>query len=296
MEGFPLQVKTTAMHHRPILLFSVLLSATAVAQGDVPNAGFEEWNGGEPVGWTTNNGGAPGTVVFPESPGHTGATALRGQVVEFAGSGYGPLMESVDASGQGFPVDFAYERFRFYYKLQLNSTVGVEAFNANVLFTDANGGPTAAGSLNLFLNANTAVWTFADVPVLGIAQGTERAKITFMLGGTGAAPGSYFIVEDVSLGFMAAIDEDTAPASWGVPFPQPAVQQVHLPFTVRGSTPVRIAMLDAWARAVGVHDMGTLAPGSYKEVWSLNGLVAGTYFAVLSTVHGNSPMRVVVGR
>ena len=82
------------------------LSLTVSAQ--IPNAGFENWTGGNPDGWISNN--VPGFIetITQSNNAHSGSYAVRGEVV--IASLRGRIVERagdhvvVDVGGVGYRV------------------------------------------------------------------------------------------------------------------------------------------------------------------------------------------------
>jgi len=91
----------------------VLFCATILSAQTVPNGGFEDWSGGEPVDWTTNN--VPGIPVLTQTqPGHSGSYAIRGRGIEFQRENFGPNLIS-GLNGFGIPVTTDYHRLSFFF-------------------------------------------------------------------------------------------------------------------------------------------------------------------------------------
>jgi hypothetical protein len=63
----------------PILIF--IFSSIILPQ--IPNAGFENWTGGEPDGWTSNNIPSLLTTVTQSNQAHTLSSAVKLSATEF---------------------------------------------------------------------------------------------------------------------------------------------------------------------------------------------------------------------
>ena len=83
-----------------------LLCASALT-AQIPNAGFENWNGQTPTGWSTNN--LPAFSVYPitqSTDAHSGSYAARGEVLpppQPPGEPYGPLLQHASVPVDGRP-------------------------------------------------------------------------------------------------------------------------------------------------------------------------------------------------
>ncbi|MEO7080549.1 MAG: hypothetical protein ABIY71_03440 [Flavobacteriales bacterium] len=284
----------TALLLRVSPLFSAVLCAGLVhAQNPLPNPGFETWSGGDPVGWNTNNEVVTGDPLTQNGEGHGGSSAARGT---YLGLYSWPILNTVDAANQPLPVTQTYERFTFYYKLQLTSAQGTEIFTAVAAFTDA-GGNVVGQAFRLFERTeNTGTWTYASNPIYNAGPVPTGVKVDFSLTGPDAVVGSYFVVDDVALeNGTAGVEELEQGAVWSAAYPVPANHEVNMPFALGQATPVEIAVLDALGRTVRTLDLGMMAPGRYKEVLDVQGWSAGTYTAVLRTASGVRSQLVVVG-
>lgn len=277
---------------------SIILSALATATfaQPVPNPGFEQWVDGQPVGWSTNNSSIVGNTITMVSPGHGGAHALRGTSVQFAQNVIGPFLSSSAAGQPPFPIAQAYSVLRFHYRLGLLSDAGVEVLSVSVLITDAQGNGIGAGVLSLTAVDNTSSWTLAEVPIIYSGTGPAGAALTFLIGGTGNAVGSFFELDDVELGFATGIGDAAPELRWSAPYPQPAQHAVELPFVLERSTAVRLLVLDALGRTTTTRNLGVLVPGRHVEQLAVEGWAPGLYQAVLETDAARLSVPLLVGR
>lgn len=286
-------MKTCSTLRLPSLLGCVCLSPFIYAQNPIPNPGFEQWVGGDPVGWTTNNNQFTGQPVSQNATGHAGSTAGRGTYLGLISA---PIINTIDASSQPLAISGTYQRLSFYYQLQLASTEGVEVFSAGAVFTNA-GGTTVGQAFRLFdRTANTGTWTFAELPVTYNGADPTGVNVNFMLNGPAAVVGSYFVVDDVTLdnGANGIVELDRS-AQLGAAWPVPANSSLNLPFEISTTTAVTIDVLDAMGRMVESAHIGTLPAGRYKHVFNVEGWNAGAYTMVLHTEQGKHTRSVVVG-
>ena len=96
------------MHRLQMAIVSVavaiLTAPSAFAQTPIPNAGFENWSGGEPVGWFTSNLVVPGSVT-QSSDAHSGSSAIRAKVAElFPGFAYPGFFQVGDSVSDGMAI------------------------------------------------------------------------------------------------------------------------------------------------------------------------------------------------
>src|SRR2546430_16754306 len=117
------------------------------AQNPVPNPSFELWTSGEPDSWLTNNVASPPTpVIFVTqvSPGNTGPSAARGDVMSLGGFIIPPTLASTDNTANGFPVNKVYGTMSCYYKF---NSQGGDILQITVAMENAAGNGVGAGTL-----------------------------------------------------------------------------------------------------------------------------------------------------
>lgn len=270
---------------KSLLLIGMLMSSLVFGQNPVLNASFESWTLGEPDEWTTNN--APGfTVPIQQSNnGHTGNSAANGFVTQIGvNTPFPPILNSTDMAGNPHPVTMSYTNMSFFYKLNL--TGSGEYFNAGVVIADVSQSGIGAGVQQFFSNANTSLYTQANIPISYIPGGVPAgAIITFTisdtLSGSGLQIGSNFRVDDVNLNFAAAINENTRTNAILAPYPNPAVNYINVPFTIDGGKNYSLYIYDMAGKEIRNVSFTKLPKGTYKEVVDISGFEAGTYIGTL---------------
>lgn len=274
-------------------LATLFFVGTIHAQNPLPNPGFENWTGGIPVGWTTNNNQFTGAPITAETPGHSGTSAARGTYLGLIAA---PIINTINTAGQPLAISESYDLLSFYYKLNLASTSGTEIFSAGAVFTNA-GGSTVGQAFAIFNRTqNTSTWTLANLTVTYPGGAPTGVNVNFGLNGPDAVVGSYFVLDDVVLGYAGTngVQEVGAGAALGTPWPVPAGDVLNLPFAVDHASTVSIDVLDALGRTIERLDLGALAPGQYKQVLEVQGWAAGSYTAVLRTGTGVHAQRFAV--
>lgn len=257
----------------------------------MPNASFEDWADGEPESWVTSNGPFSGTPITQNPTGHIGSKAARGTFQSLVES---PVLNLLDANNLPVAITQAYDHFTFYYLLQLNSTAGVESFLASAQFKDASHIPTGEAVHYFDRSENTGTWTFADLPINNWTSGPTEMVISFSLAGSDAVAGSFFVVDDVNLtSGPISVAELEQGSGVGASWPVPATDELNVPFTLAHVTAVSVDVVDASGRRMSHEELGTLAPGRYKQVLDVHSLDAGTYSALFHTdlgVHASTFM------
>ena len=156
----------------PAVLALCLAAVPLRAQDPIPNAGFESWSGGEPVGWTTSNTGSLPKPFTQVSDRHSGSWAVRGEVTSTTETC--DLLSGTSEHGIGVTVRWAY--LRGYYKFSPDEG---ESLNLGVLMYKGGlaGTLVGGGSLNIFDPAN--VYTEFLVPINYFTADTPDTALIF---------------------------------------------------------------------------------------------------------------------
>jgi len=122
------------------LVFLIIISFSSQAQ--ILNGGFEQWSGGEPSYWLSNNVDEPDITITPitrSSSAHSGSSCLKGEVIEYEIQGitvtYPPQVQSGNETVLGFPYNGRPQQIRGYYNF---TSVGGDAFVNNVFLMSGN--------------------------------------------------------------------------------------------------------------------------------------------------------------
>lgn len=272
-------------------LCAVTLQSMLFAQ--VPNAGFENWAGGNPTDWNTNNLTGLATPVTQSNDQHGGASALRMEVVNALGNPFPGLATCSGTGGTGFPVSQTYGSMSFYYKANL---LGTDELATSIIFYDANNNGTAAGGLTSTTNAS--VYTQAVVPISTIVAGTPAtALISFTIGnsGSGATIGTWMLIDDVALSMSTGTPElNPQRISLSAPQPNPASDYALLPFSLNTTSQADIRVYDLQGRLVEVILQETLNAGNYKAEINTANLQSGIYTCVLTAGEEQHQVKLMV--
>jgi hypothetical protein len=267
------------------VLAAVLLALPILAQGQIPNAGFEQWSGGNPDDWYTNNAD-PFTLVTQSSDAHSGSSAARGEVIEIMpGFNLSPVIASGD-SGNGVPISQQWASVRGFYKCTL---VGGDMFTVIVGF--------------LLGDSLVAVGNYMDsVDVAGYQEFVvnmwygepvtpDTALITFTIMGDSGVNwhvGSVLYVDDVSLSMVTSVESDpsnenprtstTAPFSLSQNAPNPFGPSTTIDFFLAEPTPVSLKVFNTIGEEIATLASGNRASGHHVVRWNPRGLRNGIYF------------------
>jgi hypothetical protein len=253
-----------------IATFSLNISA------QVPNGGFETWTNGSPDNWFNTNIPTVVTNITQETPAYSGTYAVKGEVINFSGSPYSPLLASTDQSLNGFTVSQSYSNFSFYYKMNITGTA---TFGASLTFYDAMGNWVASAG-GIFTAGTTSSYALANFPInYGSANPPVECIITFAIQDTVAPDppiGNYFIVDAVTLSGSVGIDENVNDIVQAVVYPNPTTDDacVKISNAVEGNAELFIYDLKG---SIVKKLSAYLAPGDFTWKFSVADLPRGIY-------------------
>ncbi len=265
------------------IYFACVVSAT-YAQNPVPNPSFESWTSGEPDSWLTNN--IPGSAIFVTqvSPGNTGSSAARGDVMTITPPGLvlSPYLASTDNSANGFPVNKAYGTLSCYYKF---NSAGGDMLQIAVAMEDAAGNGVGAGSV--VISNSTANFTLVNIPIIYIdTANVAKCTIVFSIAdGTGNSHmNSYYIVDDVSLSGSVGINElsNSNIQSMSV-MPNPASTQISVSYSLSQVNDAELSLTDMTGRKVQTMNLNNLSSGKHSIQMDVSSLKEGLYLCRLTT-------------
>jgi hypothetical protein len=234
-------------------LVSIGTSSALFAQNPVPNAGFEEWNGGAPAGWSVNNTG-PVLPLTRTIDAHSGSYAVRGEVVAGTTSVAVPPLLQSQTNGVGFPIDGPVSSVQCWYKCQLYAS---DVFNINVYLYDA--GHALVGGGSKMIAQSAADYTLLNVPVSVFGGGAAFAMVAMtIVDGSGTVPAhlqSFFVVDDLqAMSVTSGVTTTGSTDQRLTVFPNPARETIRvlLPPAGARSGPAnrQLAVLDDEGREV----------------------------------------------
>jgi len=179
--------------------FALLLAGSVTAQ--IPNASFEDWSQGDPIGWNTSNLAAPS--VSQTTDAHAGSSAARLDVFTINLTTYGATLIS-----QQFPQLTRETAFRGWYK---GGFQGGDYLMAAAFVVAENGEELQAASGSLINSTN--VYTQFSFPMVDTNEGIPNyGVVSLLIYGTGGSfsnttPGTWAQVDDLSWGAAVSIEE-----------------------------------------------------------------------------------------
>lgn len=283
---------------RPLLGALTITATAAFAQNEIPNAGFESWGAGNPVGWTTTNVAGLITNVTQSSDAVEGSSSARGEViVGLDGAIPYPPTLILGVVGQ-VPITQAYTGVSGRYKLQTAHNdkvlVAAQLFDAAMVLVAVAEAefPAAAG------------WTQLDVPFdYGQGSSTQppaftQIAITIEAGSTPPQIGAVMHVDDLAFtGGGQSINELRAGSLPMELFPNPVTNKATVAFALREACTVVLTAFDLQGRPVHHQHHGILPAGEHRMVWTPSEELAnGPYLMVLSADEQMARMTTILHR
>ena len=264
-----------------LLSAAVLLAvaSTAAYSQTIPNAGFENWTGGNPDGWQTAN--APGfATILQVSDAHGGSSAVKGIVLSLGPTTLGGQRIS-GANGQGFACTSSPAALHGFYKFNQG---GSDSMRILIGMSDASNTGTGAGLFTT--HTTTSSYTEFVANIYYLNQNTTTATIALTLPGA-ASTNTTFQVDDLAFGAASAVDEmgRVIPAGFDLEqnYPNPFNPSTGIIYDVAAHSHVKLVVRDMVGRVVATLVDETAAPGRYKAIFDASGLASGTYSYTLTT-------------
>lgn len=284
------------MKHFSASLFTLFLAGTVLAQ--IPNNGFEDWSGNVPDNWSNNNL-VPfnAFAVRPSENANSGSFAARGEVIVsplFEDQVMAPFLQSISqANITNDPAEFS----GWYQFAPIQSSA---SFVLSCTVIDGSSLPTGIGVLEI--TEATDAYTSFNIPIDYTMGGTEPATtaiISFTIADDNdlSAIGSWFLVDDLSLGGTVGIEDLHSVASIGKPFPSPFSSSVTIPIEMESTANIRIEVFDMLGRPVHTIANSKFAKGTHRLQWAPEGNIPnGIYTVRFSNSIGATSRRVALQR
>lgn len=267
---------------RSYLLLS-LLSVTAL-KAQIPNSGFENWSGGDPTGWATNNAAAYNLIcVLQSNDAAAGSSSAKLTVASYNGIDMGPLLST------SFRVTEKILNISGYYKFNSlqNDILSI------AVTVSKNGTVIGEGMLDI-TTASTAYKSFKVGLNYAIDNTPDECKIIFVIGSkdnqTSAHLGSFALVDNLSynnLGSSDVADALSVPAKFNLQqnYPNPFNPETKIKYSLSKGNYVTIKVYDILGNEISTLVNRFRNAGEYEVEFNAAGLPSGVY--IYKMVAGN---------
>jgi len=273
-------------------LLVVMTVPAFMMYGQIPNAGFEQWAGGNPVGWFTDNIPGFATPVTQSATSHSGSSAVRGQVVSFGGGPLPPVL------GTEFPVSQRYATISGWYQFLPQGGDQIEL----IVFMLQNGsvigevGESTSDAASSYISFDIAINYFtSDTP--------DSCLVEVVISGDtlGNDPhvGSYFLVDDFSLSGVSSVSD-----IGGVPlrtelfqnFPNPFNPTTMIEYDLRSAVHVSLKVYNLLGQEVATLVDDIQSPGRKRARFNAASLSSGSYFYQLVAGESRLTKKLIITR
>jgi hypothetical protein len=268
-----------------ILLLVGLLLVTIPLFAQIPNGGFETWTSTDPDGWYTTNTAPTALPVTRVTTAHSGTYAARGEVIPISGVptfGVQPILMP-GPKGKGFPYSQRAAAFNGWYQFVPASGSGDQLYMI-ASFTKAGQGIGAAAATIPATSTTYRPFSVAFFYPGGETPDTCQILIQ-IIGSAGLAKvGSYFVIDDLSLGALTAAEQPALPSAFelGQNYPNPFNPSTTINYQLAGTSVVHLSVFDMLGREVATLADGTRGAGQHTLHWNASNLPSGIYLYQLT--------------
>ncbi|MFQ5606089.1 MAG: T9SS type A sorting domain-containing protein [bacterium] len=266
----------------------VVVPSFLLAQNEIPNSGFEDWSNGNPQSWGTTNIQGQVTNVTQSTDAHGGASAVRGEVVEFNGVPFSASIFAGVSPNLPFPVSQNYARLSGFYQFEPAAQSDILGVSVNLL---DSGFSSVAIGVDTLASTNGSYAQFVvelDYSAGASAGDAAFASIQFAIGGQGTiALGTFFLVDDLQFeGVVTSIGQEDGqiPDAFTLQqnYPNPFNPSTTFAFTIPKDGKVKLTVFDLLGREVARVVDERLPAGSHSVQWQASNFPSGAYYYKLT--------------
>lgn len=264
-------------HLLSIKLFLTTLLFASNISAQIPNEGFEQWSGSNPVNWVSGN--VEGfTFVTPSGNPLSGQFAARLETKSIMGN-LVPAVLSAGSDGEGFPVSQRHGQLSFYYKF--SKTVSTAYLFVSVGFKKGEDG---IGAGVLAINTPADNYTPVTIPVTYINEeipdlGVILIQVTDQ-NLSPAASGSYAEIDDLSFSILTDVNDESAGVndfSLEQNFPNPFNPSTRINYQIAKDNFVTLKVYDIIGNEVAALVNNQQPAGKYSVDFNSANLPSGVY-------------------
>lgn len=264
-------------HLLSIKLFLTTLLFASNISAQIPNEGFEQWSGSNPVSWVSGN--VEGfTFVTPSGNPLSGQFAARLETKSIMGN-LVPAVLSAGSDGEGFPVSQRHGQLSFYYKF--SKTVSTAYLFVSVGFKKGEDG---IGAGVLAINTPADNYTPVTIPVTYINEeipdlGVILIQVTDQ-NLSPAASGSYAEIDDLSFSILTDVNDESAGVndfSLEQNFPNPFNPSTRINYQIAKDNFVTLKVYDIIGNELAALVNNQQPAGKYSVDFNSANLPSGVY-------------------
>jgi Secretion system C-terminal sorting domain len=270
---------------RPFLVLSITFFLAVNLPAQIQNSGFENWSGGNPVSWYTDNLTGFYTPVTQSSTSQSGSSAVQLTIVSYSNFPVSPILIS-GSNSEGFPISENYGSLTGYY--QFSPTTSNTYFTVIVAMKKSGNG---IGGGVFRTSSSAGSYTQFTVPIYyNPGSGTaDTALIQFFVYDStfsSSSVGSSALVDDISFGPVTAVQPESNVVkdfALNQNYPNPFNPTTNISYSIPKESVVSLKVYNILGMEVATLVNRRQAAGSYNVNFNAADLPSGIYLAKLST-------------
>ncbi len=282
---------------RTCCLILCILVFVCPLKAQIPNASFENWTGGEPDGWWTNNESFLNLVGITESNNaEAGTKAAECAVVSLVGQAIAPELGVGTYTHPGFPVSKKYTSLNGYYKFNPS---GKDQFSVSVSMWK-NGSIIGGGNFSISDKA-TAYKEFSVDIKYGSVGIPDTCFITISidpsLNNDSLHLGSSAVVDNLSLSTVTAVTSvNSSPGEYKLyqNYPNPFNPSTTIGYKIPARGLVILKIYDELGREVKTLVNDIEQAGRHEATFNAAGFSSGVYFCEMKAGNFRKVMKLLL--
>jgi hypothetical protein len=276
-----------------LLFLLCIVSLPLLAQGPIPNGGFENWMNGAPNSWYFSPNIPGAATVTQSNAAHSGSSAVRLEAISFFGQTLPPILISGTGSTmQGFPYAARPASLNGYYQFS-PAALSNDSLTILVNFfkTDATGSAFAGGTIGI--GAAASSYVPFSIPIVYLQDGDPAVCMIYMnirgpLVGNQTMPhaGSFALIDDLefsnSTGVSNAMSGQPLEFSLEQNYPNPFNPSTTIKYQLSQAGQVRLTVFDLLGREITTLVNEVQNKGYHVTHFEAHSLSSGIYFYKLT--------------
>jgi hypothetical protein len=265
----------------------MLFVFSSILFSQIPNAGFENWTGGEPDDWTTNNNVFPGIITVTQSnEAHSGNSAMKLSATNFLMAYIPAIVYNGMPGNYGTPISQRYASLNGWYKF--TKTLPSQVISIQALMLN-NGNYIGDGTIEIFQETSSYLQFSCPITYFSgeIPDTIEINILLFDTAGT-IASGSAAYLDDFQLSGSVDIKEianTQVPDSYELMqnFPNPFNPSTKIEYSIPSESFVDLKVYNLIGQEVATLVHQHQKAGTYQADFDAEGMQSGIYIAKINT-------------
>jgi hypothetical protein len=252
----------------------------------IPNPGFENWTGGEPNSWTTNNNAFPGIITVTKSnEAHSGNSAMKLSASNFLIAYIPAIVYNGLPGNYGTPISQRYASLNGWYKF--TKTLPSQVISIQALMLN-NGDYIGDGTIEIFQETSSYLQFSCPITYFSgeIPDTIEINILLFDTAGT-IASGSAAYLDDLQLSGSVDVKEisyNQLPNNYNLMhnYPNPFNPSTKIEYSIPEESFVNLKVFNLIGQEVATLINQYQKTGTYRAEFNAEGLNSGIYIAKLT--------------